>query len=364
MPEQKANRQRKWLFAGGRLPQQLTFSAGILRCDLAVYRFRRIPARTGLRKVGYGARSPNLRRVPTLYTVNCMQGLTQSYKTPLSRLISLGHNLRAVFNRTYGRVERDDCLDIAAQVSFFFVLSMFPFFLVIAAILGLLPTTQFWAPFVEWVFTYFPRLARSILFDAVMGLSKWHTGVLSFGIITAIWSASSGFVSLMEALSVAYGARDTRGYWKKRAIAVATTLCSAVFVLFSFGLWALGHWAHGTVENVYRWFAIFESPWKIAWWLFTLFLLCIGIDLINYFLPDCPRPWRWFSPGTLFVAFGFALASVGLNFYVRHNTTFPHIYGTLGGFIVFMLWIYMAVVVLLIGAETDTAMAEMRGGRS
>ena len=56
------------------------------------------------------------------------------------------------------------------------------------------------------------------------------------------------------------------------------------------------------------------------------------------------------------------MASFGLNFYVRHNITLPHIYGTLAGFIVFMLWIYMAVVVLLIGPETDTAMAEMREG--
>jgi membrane protein len=291
-----------------------------------------------------------------------MQGMRAIGNAAISGLASAVRCVPQVFDRTYGRVLRDECLDIAAQVSFFFVLSMFPFFLVVASIIGFLPATKLWEPFVQWIFTYFPRLTGSLLFEAVLGLNKWHTGILSFGIVTAIWSASSGFVSLMEALSVAYGAKDTRGYWKKRAIAIATTLGAAVFVLLSFGLWTLGHWAHGTVANVYKWLALFESPWKIAWWLFTLFLVCVGTDLINYFLPNCARPWRWLSPGTVFVALTFVLASFGLNFYVRHNFMLPQIYGTLAGFIIFMLWIYIVVVILLIGAETDTAMVEMHKG--
>jgi membrane protein len=295
-------------------------------------------------------------------SLSTMKDLSAHRTTISNQLLSAVGSVSKVLDRTYRRVLRDECLDIAAQVSFFFVLSMFPFFLVVASIIGFLPTTQLWEPFVEWIFTYFPRLAESSLFDTILDLSKWHKGILSFGIVVAIWSASSGFVSLMEALSVAYGAKDTRGYWKKRAIAILTTLGSAVFILLSFGLWTLGHWAHGTVENAYKWFAIFESPWKIAWWLFTLLLLCVGVDLINYFLPNCPRPWRWLSPGTLFVALTFGLASIGLNFYVRHNVTLPRIYGTLAGFIIFMLWIYIDVIILLIGAETDTAVAELHKG--
>jgi membrane protein len=295
-------------------------------------------------------------------SLSSMKGLLARCKTVFGRFPSAVRTVRKVLDRAYIRIRRDECLNIAAQVAFFFVLSMFPFFLVVAAIIGFLPTTGLWEPFVEWIFTYFPRLAESSLFDTILDLSKWHTGILSFGIVVAVWSASSGFVSLMEALSVAYGAKDTRGYWTKRAIAIVTTLGSAVFILLSFGLWTLGHWAHGTVDNAYKWFAIFESPWKIACWLFTLLLLCVGIDLINYFLPNCSRPWRWLSPGTVFVALTFVLASFGLNFYVRHNVTLPRIYGTLAGFIIFMLWIYIDVIILLIGAETDTAMAEMHKG--
>ena len=288
-----------------------------------------------------------------------MQGFAQSDRAAFTRIISVAHSVRCVLLRVYKRADRDQCTGVAAQVSFFFVLSVFPFFLVIAAIIGSLPLTAVWQPFVQWMFTYFPRLSQTMLFEAILDLSKWHIGIVSFGLVTTIWSASSGFVSLMEALSVAYGAKDTRSYWKKRVIAIVATLGSAIFFILSFGVWTVGQWARTTVDTEFKSFDLFQTAWRIAWWLFTLFLLCIGIDLIHYFLPDCRRKWRWLSPGTLFVALSFILASLGLNFYLGHNVMFPRIYGTLGGFIALMLWIYISTVILLIGAETDTAIAEL-----
>jgi len=288
-----------------------------------------------------------------------MQGFAQTDRAAFIRIISAARSVWSVLLRVYKRADRDECTGIAAQVSFFFVLSLFPFFLVIAAIIGSLPWTTVWQPFVQWMFTYFPRLSQTMLFEAILDLSKWRTGIVSFGLVTTIWSASSGFVSLMNALTVAYGAKDTRSYWKKRMIAIVATLGSAVFFVSSFGLWSICHWARSTVGTEFKSSDLFQTPWRIAWWLFTLFLLCIGIDLIHYFLPDCGRKWRWLSPGTLFVAFSFVLASLGLNFYIGHNVMFPRIYGTLAGFIALMLWIYMSIVILLIGAETDTAIAEL-----
>src|SRR5215469_6256300 len=288
-----------------------------------------------------------------------MQGFAQTDRAAFTPVISAAHSVWSVLLRVYKRADRNECTGIAAQVSFFFVLSLFPFFLVIAAIIGSLPSVTLWQPFVQWMFTYFPHLSQTIVFETILDLSKWRIGIVSLGLVTTIWSASSGFVSLMKALSVAYGAEDTRSYWKKRVLAIVATLGSVVFFISSFGLWTVGHWARGTVGTEFKSLNLFQTPPRIAWWLFTLFLLCIGIDLIHYFLPDCRRKWRWLSPGTLFVAFSFILASLGLNFYLGHNLMFPRIYGTLAGFIALMLWIYMSTVILLIGAETDTAIAEL-----
>src|SRR3984885_2070465 len=159
------------------------------------------------------------------------------------RSTSLRRGLSEVIELTFSRVMEDNILDLAAQVSFYFVLSLVPFLIVLAAIVGWLPSTTLWQSFAQWITDYFPNRSRQAVFATILDLTRGYTGYLSFGLLLAVWSASSGFMSLMEALSVACCGKDTRGYWKKRAIATVTTLIASLLCLVAFGLWTLGHWA-------------------------------------------------------------------------------------------------------------------------
>lgn len=265
-----------------------------------------------------------------------------------------------LIRKIWYRLNLDDCPDLAAQVSFYFVLSLFPFFLVMASLLGWIPTTSRWQPFANWVTAYFPDQARRLVLTSMLELSHGYASFLSLGLLATTWSASTGFMSLMEALSAAYGVKDDRGYWKKRLIAICATLITALFILSSFALWNLGHVLAGIVTADLRYFVLFRTQWKFARWLATLALLFFGIDLINYLLPAARRPWRWLTPGTVFVALAFGLATIGFNLYVVYGSNIPKIYGTITGFIVLMLWIYVGNLILLIGAETDAALSELR----
>jgi membrane protein len=258
-------------------------------------------------------------------------------------------------------VENDRCLDLAAQMSFYFVLSLFPFLLVIGAIVGWLPSTNLWRDLAQWITDYLPRESRRLVFATILDLTRGYTRVLSLGLLATIWTASSGFVSLMESLSVVYGVRETRGFWKKRAVALSATAIGAFFLVASFGLLAFGHWAALAISVHLRTIFPFGIPWEVARWLATLLLMFLGLDLIHYFLPNGNRPWRWLTPGTLFVALTFVSASVGFNFYLRHFDGYPRFYGTLAGFIILMTWIYISSVILLIGAETDNAVRRLKG---
>lgn len=253
------------------------------------------------------------------------------------------------------KVLADHCLDLAAQMSFYFVLSIFPFFLVMAAIIGWLPSTNLWQAFAQWVITYLPRDSRHLVFSIIFDLSRDATKIFSVGLLIMVWGASSGFVSMMESLSVAYGTPDTRSYWKKRTIAIGATLVAALFFIACFGLLSLGHrsalWISGDLGPL----TAHQNLWGIGRWVGTFLLLCLGIDLVNYSLPMERGRWRWFSLGTAFTAVTLVAESIGLNFYVRQSPSLPRIYGTLTGFIVMMLWIYVANFVLLVGAETDQA---------
>jgi membrane protein len=265
--------------------------------------------------------------------------------------------------KVWKRLNSDDCTDLAAQVSFYFVLSLFPFFLVLASVLGWIPTTNGWDTFVDWVTAYFPWQARTLLLSTMVHLSRGYAGFFSFGLLATLWSASSGFMSLMDALSIAYGSPDHRSYFKKRVIAICATLVAVMFLLLSFGLWNLGHLIAVFVSNDLKALVLFQMQWKFVRWAATLILMTIGINLINHFLPAVHRPWKWFTPGTLIVALTFIGATLGFELYLAHGSNVSTLYGALAGFIVLMLWIYLGNLILLIGAETDSVLRELKLAR-
>ncbi len=265
-----------------------------------------------------------------------------------------------LFRRVWDRLNSHECLDLAAQVSFYFVLSLFPFLIVLAALLGWLPTTNRWDSFADWLTTYFPQQAKNTVLTTMLELSRGYVRFLSFGLLATIWSASSGFMSLMEALSIAYGVKDERNYMRRRGIAICATLVAAAFVLASFALWNVGHLAAAFIASDMKYFVLFQMQWRFARWLAIPVLMCIGIDLISYFLPAIKRPWKWVTPGTVFVTVAFIAATFLFNVYLKFGLDIPKIYGALAGFIVLLLWVYLANLILLIGAETDSALQELR----
>ena len=259
------------------------------------------------------------------------------------------------------RVVADGCTDLAAQMSFYFVLSLVPFFLVLASFVGWLPTTSLWEQLVRWITAYLPQGFCRVIFTFILDLTHEYTTFLSIGLLAMIWSASSGFVSLMEALSIAYGIKVSRSILKKRLIAIIATLATAIFFLLSFAFIAMGHTAVAFVTNQYSAFLVSKVPWDTIRWIANLFVIFIGISLINYFLPNVKRAWHCITPGTSFVTLAFFLASIAVDFYVQHASNIPKVYGTLAGFIIIILmtWIYIANLILLIGAEINAALEEL-----
>jgi membrane protein len=265
----------------------------------------------------------------------------------------------SLLRRLWQRIQADDCFDLAAQTAFYFVLSLFPFCLVLAVMVGRLPSSSVWAAFANWMVRYLPSDSRDLVLLTILRLMHYSPGFLSFGLLATVWSASSGFVSLMESLSIAYGKKDTRSYLRKHLIGTAFTFVAAVFALAAFGVMAFGRWELPkllldlTTWNLSQVISVFGR------WIASAIVLCLWIDLINFLLPNVKRSWRWFSPGTVFVVLTLGVSSAAFNLYFQHFSSYPRIYGALGGFIVLMLWIYLASVILLIGAEADSEIEKL-----
>jgi membrane protein len=271
----------------------------------------------------------------------------------------LGRHILDVVKRVWNDAQHDDCIDLAAQMAFYFVLSLFPFLIVMGSVVGWLPSTDLWPNMAQWLTNYLPPRPRRVVFEAILGLTQNNTQYFSFGLTVTIWVASSGFVSLMESLSLAYGFPETRGFWRKRFIAVGATLVGTAFAIVSFVLLTFGHVAAEAISPYLARAVPFPLPWELARWLVTLVLILLGLALMNYFLPNVKQRWHWLTPGSIFSALSFAGMSEGFNFYLRHFGSYPRFYGTMAGFVILVTWIYMASLILLVGAEVNSVMERL-----
>jgi len=293
-------------------------------------------------------------------------GVTLALQEPRRPLRVLGWRASfvAIVKQVVLEMIEDDCSDLAAKMAFYFLLAFFPFLIFLAAIVGFLPFTGLWDKLVGWMMLYLPADVRRSMLATILGLTTGRTGFLSFGVLGTAWTASSGFVALMESLSVAYGVRETRGYWKRRALGLMMLIIVSFFFITSFALMAGGHWIGKEIDARVNYGPAFLVLWEIARWVVTLALLNLGVVLIDYVLPNVKRRWRWLTPGSAIVAIILMVATLGFNFYMRHFSVYHQAYNALLGFIVLTLWIYLTSFVLLIGAEVNSVLEGMRRPRA
>jgi membrane protein len=300
-------------------------------------------------RVGFSA-IPRLRQLPMNVITADRSAIPEASRVRILALL-----LRRIVVRSY----ENDSLNGAAQVSFYFVLSMFPFFLVIAALLGWAPTSGGWQLFAKWLSAYFPARTQDTLLIIMLGLSKGYRGFFSFGLILTVWSASTGFMSLMEALTRAYSLRETRNYFKRRLIALAATFLAACLLIAWFGIWTAGRTLLALALSKLDYMPHSDLLPTMLRWFMTLLMLSAGVYLINHFLPARPKERHKLTPGTILSVLCLSVITGAFNLYMKHTSEIAQIYGTLTGFIVMMLWIYLATLSLILGAETDTAVNEL-----
>jgi membrane protein len=178
-------------------------------------------------------------------------------------------------------------------------------------------------------------------------------GLLSFGILAALWTSSSALTALIDSLNRAYDVEEGRPFWKVRFIAILLTVGLSVFmvvalVLLTFGP-QLGRW----VADLAGAGQVFAWVWNILRWPIIGGLLIIAIAMVYYFGPDVKQEWKWITPGSAFAIIGWLLASLGFSFYVNHFGSYNATYGTIGAVIVLLTWMYLSGLFILIGGEVN-----------
>ena len=256
--------------------------------------------------------------------------------------------------RTIREVDEDNCLGLAAQLAFYFFLSLFPALLFLVALLGYLPVENVLAQLLEALGAIAPSEVLALLRTQVDEVVRGNYGsLLTLGIVGAIWSSSAAMVAIIDALNHAYDIEEWRPWWKRRIVAIVLTVALAFFIITSLVFVLVGP---GLASRVASWVGLgsaFSLIWAVARWPVIVVLVMLGVDLVYYFAPNRRSRWSWITPGSLLATALWMASSFAFKFYVANLGNFNATYGAIGGVVVLLLWFYVSGLAILIGAELN-----------
>ena len=259
-----------------------------------------------------------------------------------------------LIRRTVKEVIDDDCASIAAQLAYYFALALFPALLFVVALASYLPF-----PVINDVVNALEPIAPPEVLTIIRGqletiVAGTATGLLTIGILGALWSSSGAMTSIVSALNRAYDIPETRPWWKVRLVSIGLTIALVGFVLLSFTLIVAG-------PNAGRWLTgwlglsdAFDTAWVLLRWPLIFTLATSGIAMVFYFAPDAEQDWVWITPGSILTTALWVLFSLAFRLYVTRVGDYAATYGALAGAAILLLWLYVSGLALLIGGELNS----------
>ena len=179
-------------------------------------------------------------------------------------------------------------------------------------------------------------------------------GKLTLGILFALWSVSGGISSIISALNSVNHVRESRSWLKVRAIALGLTLLITVLLLAALFLVLVSSDFVGWLGTRLGLQPIVVLVWKAIQWPASIFFVAISSLLIYRFGPDLKgRHWHWMTPGTAFGLLVWLAASLGFRMYLHFSNHYSATYGSLGGVMILLLWLYISGLAYLLGGTIN-----------
>ena len=258
---------------------------------------------------------------------------------------------------------RDDALGLAAQLAYYLILALFPLILVVFSLLGTFGSQQLATDMLEYFNRVMPRQVYSLIREYMKPIISGKAeapGLLSFGLLFTIWTASGAFAALIKALNRAYDVQETRPFWKVRGLAILLTLGLSGLVLLGVLLLVVGEPIGEAVADIFGLGSVFVFVWEIARWPAAFLLLVLTVALLFYFAPDAGQPFRWITPGGIIGVMLWVIASAAFSLYVNNFDSYNETYGSIGVAIVLLLYLYIASLTILFGATLNATLVRMK----
>ncbi|HET9304803.1 MAG TPA: YihY/virulence factor BrkB family protein [Candidatus Sulfotelmatobacter sp.] len=268
--------------------------------------------------------------------------------------------IKTALTRTYADVLRNHTLQMAAALSYYFVLSLFPSLIFLSAVVAYLPVPNLFEQALGMMARFLPAdsmgLVRRVLADVI---TPNRGAFLSFGILGTLWTASGGFSAAIEALNIAYDVQDDRPFWKTRPLAIFLALITGFLLLLALSVMIVG-------PRFGQWLAIrvhlssvFVFLWPYIHWSIAIGFTVLAVEALYFLAPNVKQRFLATLPGAVLAVGCWLALSYLLGMYFRHFANFNKTYGTLGAAIALMTWLYWTGFAMLLGAELNAELAKI-----
>jgi membrane protein len=261
---------------------------------------------------------------------------------------------KAVLLRVFYGISEDRILLIAGGVTFYAILALFPGIAALVSVYGLFADPNSIAAHLDTLSGVAPGGAVDVVRDQLTRLAHQDRAALGVGfavsLLFSLWTANAGVSGLFEALTVVYEEKEKRSLIRYYALTLAFTAGTVVLLLLSLAIlialpFVVDHVAHPGVPPVLL---------KISRWAILFVLIVSALSVIYRFGPSRSAPrWRWITWGSAFAAIGWLAASALFSWYVANFGHYNKTYGSLGAIIGFMTWMWVSIIVVLVGAKLD-----------
>jgi membrane protein len=256
----------------------------------------------------------------------------------------------------------DDLQDRAAALTYYGIQSVFPGLLVLVSLLGLIGSSA--TPLINNAAKAAPASVRHTVLTTMTHLQHGHAaaGVLAIvGIAAGVWSASAYVAGFMRAANVIYDVPEGRPVWKTTPLRLGVTLLMVVLLAASIVMVTV---TGGLASRIGHGLGIGSAAvtvWEIAKWPVLLIIVSVMFTILYWASPNARHRFRWISPGSALAVATWIIASGLFALYVANFGHYNRVYGSLGGIIVFLIWMWISNVAVLFGAEFN---AELERGRA
>ena len=260
--------------------------------------------------------------------------------------------------------ERKHLALAAAGLAYNFLLSLIPVLMVLAAVVAYLPLQHGMHDVTSFLVTVVPRQALPIIEDLLSKISPHRTGLLSFGLITAVWLASKALMAVIMGLDLAYDVQAPRRIWTTRILAFILTLAVGLLLLLGVALTVAGPFLGTLLSRAAPIHSLWVRLWPYIQWSFSVLVVFSAIELLYAMAPNVPFKRRLTLPGAVVASVIWIALAWGFGLYLHYSgAKLDRFYGVLAMPIAFMIWLYWSASSILLGAEINSSLTSYMRGR-